>query len=99
MAKLFITEFQYLENANDIGGVPQAARLPGTTQVVTYTTASVQSAVFAATTRFVRLASDAPCCLAYGSNPTATTSGMRLPSEAVEYFGVTPGQRLAVIGA
>jgi len=99
MAKLFITEFQFLENANDIGGVPQAARLPGTTQVVTYTTASVQSNAFAATTRFVRLASDAPCCLAYGSNPTATTSGMRLPSEAVEYFGVTPGDKLAVIGA
>ena len=99
MAKLFITEFQYLENANDIGGVPQAARLPGTTQVVTYTTSSVQSTAFGVNTRFVRLASDAPCCLAYGSNPTATTSGMRLPSEAVEYFGVQPGQKLAVIGA
>lgn len=99
MAKLFITEFQYLENSNDIGGVPQAARLPGTTQVVTYTTSSVQSAVFAATTRFVRVTSDSACCLAYGSNPTATTSGMRLPFDSVEYFGVTPGQRLAVIGA
>ncbi len=31
MAKLYVTEFQFLENANDIGGVPQAAKLPGTT--------------------------------------------------------------------
>jgi len=99
MAKLYVTEFQFLENANDIGGVPQAARLPGTTNVVTFTTSSVQSAVFGANTRFVRVASDGPACLAYGTNPTATTSGMFLSANATEYFGVTPGQRLAVIGA
>jgi hypothetical protein len=99
MAKLYVTEFQFLENANDIGGVPQAARLPGTTNVVTFTTSSVQSAVFGANTRFVRVVSDVAACLAYGSNPTATTSGLRLAAESPEYFGVTPGQRLAVIGA
>lgn len=99
MAKLFITEFQYLENANDIGGVPQVARMPGTTQVITFTTSSVQSTAFAATTRFVRVISDGAGCLAYGSNPTATTSSMRIAADSPEYFGVMPGQKLAVIGA
>lgn len=99
MAKLFITEFQYLENANDIGGVPQVARLPGTTQAVTYTTTSVQSTAFAATTRFVRVVSDGAGFLAYGSNPTATVNSMRIAADSPEYFGIAAGQKLAVIGA
>jgi len=99
MATLYITEFQYMENANDIGGVPQIARLPGTTQVVTFTTSSVQSNAFAETTRFVRIISDAPAAIAYGSNPTATTSSMKISANVAEYFGVTRGQKLAVIGA
>lgn len=99
MAKLHITEFQYMENANDIGGVPQIARLPGTTQVVTYTTSSVQSTAFGALTRFVRVISDTPCAVAYGTNPTATTSSMKLSANVAEYFGVATGNKIAVIGA
>lgn len=99
MAKLHITEFQYMENANDIGGVPQIARLPGTTQVVTYTTSSVQSTAFDQLTRFVRVISDTPCAIAYGTNPTATTSSMKLSANVAEYFGVSAGNKIAVIGA
>ena len=96
MANLYITEFQYMENANDIGGVPQVAKLPGTTQVVTFTT-STQSTAMAVNTRFVRVHSDEACHIAVGSNPTATTSSLRLAAESVEYFGIAPGQKIAAI--
>lgn len=98
MAKLWITEFQKMENANDIGGVPQVAKLPGTTQVVTFTT-TTQSTAFAYNTRFVRVTADADCHIAYGSNPTATTSSLRMAAETVEYFGVNPGDKIAAVTA
>lgn len=96
MAKLFITEFKAMENANDIGGVPQIAKLPGVDQVVTFTT-STQSTGFAYNTRFVRVLSDTDCHIAYGSNPTATTSNLRVEAGSVEYFGVSPGDKIAAV--
>lgn len=98
MANLYITEFNYMENANDIGGVPQIAKLPGTTQKVTFTT-STQSTAFAYNTRFVRVMADADCHIAYGSNPTATTSSLKMASGTVEYFGVAPGDKIAAVTA
>lgn len=58
---------------------------------------SDQSAAFSGNTRFVRLHADAPCRIAFGSNPTAAATTMRLAAGASEYFGVTPGHKLAVI--
>jgi hypothetical protein len=98
MAKLFITEFKAMENANDIGGVPQIAKLPGVDQVVTFTT-STQSTAFAYNTRFVRVIADADCHIAYGTNPTATTSTMRLSAGVAEYFGVSTGDKIAAVTA
>lgn len=72
---------------------------------VTYTTSSVQSAVFQATTALVRIQCDAVAYILFGTNPTALLTSMRLPSGTVEYIAVQPAQsppytslRLAVIG-
>lgn len=84
----------------------QAAFAPALTSAnVTYTTSSVQSAVFQPTTALVRIQCDAVAYVLFGTNPTALLTSMRIPSGTVEYFTLTPAQsppytalRLAVIG-
>lgn len=58
---------------------------------------SVQSAPFNAKTTFVAINVDATCSFKFGGNPTATATDMRMPADATQYFGVVPGQRVAVI--
>ena len=38
---------------------------------------------------------DADAFLVFGASPTATASGMFLPGNTVEYFGVEAGQKVA----
>lgn len=84
----------------------QAAYVPALASAnVTYTTSSVQSAVFQATTVLVRIQCDAVAYVLFGTNPTALLTSMRVPSGTVEYYTVTPASsppytnlRLAVIG-
>jgi hypothetical protein len=82
----------------------QAAAVPAlVNQAVTFTTASVQSAVFNYQTQLVRVHCDADCWVLFGTNPTATTSMMKIPAGGTEYFTIpatVPGGalRLAVIG-
>lgn len=67
---------------------------------VTVGAASAQSAVFGASTFEIRVVSTTNCHINIGANPTAAASdnnGLYLPAGVVEYFHVTPGQRLAVI--
>jgi hypothetical protein len=98
MTKLFITEFANMQSAESLQGSPQAALLPTLgTQVINLGGASVQSTPMQARTRLVRVHAQAACHVIAGENPTATTSSMRLAEGQTEYFGITPGQRLAVI--
>ena len=98
MAKLYITEFTKAASSGDIGGLVPIAQFPSiTTQVITHTGSSVQSAGFDSNTRFIRLHTDGVCHIVAGDNPTATTSNMRMSADQTEYFGVRPGQKLAVI--
>lgn len=92
MANLWITEFDTMPQA-PLGKLPSVAA-----QVVSFS-ATTQSAALNANTNFVRVIADADCHIIAGDNPSATVSNMRLPSGAAEYFGVTPGQKIAVIVA
>lgn len=72
---------------------------------ITYTTSSVQGAVFQPNTALVRVTCDSTGYILFGTNPTALLTSLRLPTGTVEYFAVIPGQsppytalRLAVIG-
>lgn len=100
MAKLHISEFVAL--APDGAAFPAVMQLPQlppvAQQTVTFTT-STQSSALNASTRFVRVISDADCHIEVGANPTATTSSLKLMSGSAEYFGVTPGHKIAVIAA
>lgn len=100
MAKLYITEFAEQARAVSQPIGMQAAQIPSLgTQVVTFTTASVQSVAINANTRFVRVIADTDACIRGGANPTATTTDLRLTAGVPEYFGVNPGDKIAAITA
>lgn len=100
MANLYITEFssQGVDGGSKAPVVPVPQMPPLAQQVVTFTT-TTQSAALNASTRFVRLIADADCHIEVGSNPTATTSSMKLISGQPEYFGIGPGQKIAAVTA
>ena len=99
MAKIWITEFVDVGMRGSSIPVMPIAKMDGSaTQVVTFSS-TTQSAALAADTRFVRVVSDADCHIAAGSSPTATTSDLKLTAGSAEYFGVTPGHKIAVIAA
>jgi hypothetical protein len=52
---------------------------------------------FSSRTKFVQLSTDAICSVAFGKNPTATTSNQRLPANTVVFKGVHAGDFVAVI--
>jgi hypothetical protein len=56
---------------------------------------STQSKPFHTGAKFVRLHTDAPCSVRFGSDPVATSSSGRL--HGTEYRGVTAGLKVAVI--
>jgi hypothetical protein len=71
---------------------------PVAEQTVAVGAGSVQSAVFNNNTNLVQLCADVNCSVEFGTNPTATTTTMRLPSNVIIYFGLAQtGLRLAVI--
>jgi hypothetical protein len=80
----------------DKNGQSIQALLPGETTSVDGTSASTQSAALAA--KVIRIAGISDLRLAFGSNPTATTTSMLLPAGGVEYFRFLPGEKVAVLG-
>ena len=64
---------------------------------VTSSATSAQSTALKPTTRIVRIATDTTVRVAFGSNPTATSTDMRVLADTAEYFGVQPGTKVAVI--
>lgn len=97
MATLEITEFTRLAGDTD-GRVIQAGMCDAsvTEQTPVSFGASTQSAVFGSSTRIVRVKADAAAYLQFGSNPTATTSSIGIEADTPEYFGVKPGDKVAV---
>jgi hypothetical protein len=96
MAKVYITE--YCTSPKENGILLQAPQEPAlTTQTVAIGGASAQSSAFNAKTKFVRIHADAVCSILFGENPTATANSPRLAAGVSEYFGVIPGQKIAVI--
>lgn len=93
-AVCYISEYSTL--ARDAAGrnLPVASQVLAV-QAVTYTT-STQSSAFNAATRFIRLVCDAAAFFEFGASPTATTADAYLPGNTVEYFGVLPGEVVAL---
>ena len=97
MAFVYVTE--YLRQAQDgISRLLPAGMEPSlVVQKIAITAGSVQSAAFNARTTFVSVHTDAICSVAFGPNPTASAASSRLPLDGTQYFGVVPGDKIAVI--
>ena len=96
MATLFITGFAQ-EGIDALGRVVPAVRQPPVAeQTVTIGASSAQSAALNDNTTIVRLHTDSACHVSFGSNPTATTSNMRMGAGQTEYFIVPAGSSLKV---
>lgn len=75
-------------------------RFSGTSQNATVGAASTAvTNGFAAGIHDVRVVCTTNCWITFGASPTATTGAgsMYLPAGLVEYFHVSPGQKVAVI--
>ena len=70
----------------------------GTTQTITTSgTSAAISTAFAAGTTVIRVVATEDVHVAFAASPTATTSDAFLPSNQVEYFKVTAGEKIAAI--
>ena len=75
------------------------AMRPVTTQKVTSSGSSTASSAFGANIEYVRVIPDADCHIEFGVSPTATSSKIFLESKTSEYFKVSEGEKVAVIGS
>lgn len=96
MATLYVTEFQF-QHVDQGRPVPCAFGAPITNNNIAITGGSLQSNPFSANTFLIRVHSDAICSILVGTNPTVSTSDARMAANQTEYFGVQPGQIIAVI--
>lgn len=79
------------------GNVTQLGSI-GPAQAVAVGVASTQSTALSGSTTFmVRLLATVDCYVAFGANPTATTSSTRLIANQPEYFAAKAGQKIAVL--
>ena len=75
------------------------AMRPVTTQKVTSSGTSAQSSAFGSNVEYVRVIGDADCHIEFGVNPTATNAKIFLASKSEEFFKVSEGEKVAVIGS
>ena len=75
------------------------AMRPVTTQKVTSSGSSAQSSAFGSNIEYVRVVPDADCHIEFGVNPTAANTKIFLEAKSSEYFKVSEGEKVAVIGA
>jgi hypothetical protein len=80
--------------------IDSTLRWSGVSDYVTVSGTSAQSAAFGNHTHEVRIVSTTNCHINFGANPTAAATdnnGIYLPAGVVEYFHVSPGQKVAAI--
>ena len=74
---------------------------PGTIQKITMagTAASIASSAFGSQTEYVRIASTTDFHIIFGAAPTATANDILIPADQPEIFKVSPGEKVAALGA
>ena len=83
--------------ASDRIGFDVQAMRPGIVQNITTSGTSAQSSALNSETRVVRLIATTNTYVAFGSNPTATSSSMYLTASSSEYFIVAGGSKIAAL--
>lgn len=94
MPTLYVSEFGDLAM-----GRAQAGSLPplASQTVAIGGTSAASTNAFGPNTRMIRVHTDAICSVAVGPTPTAVATAMRMSADSTEFFGVTPGDKIAVI--
>ena len=64
---------------------------------VTTSGTSAQSTAFSGNTKMIQISCDTQSAMAYGTNPTATTSNMTIPAGMFVYFKVSGSKKVAFI--
>jgi len=64
---------------------------------ITTSDSSAQSPAFGSDTKMIQISCDTQSAMAYGSNPSATTSNMTIPAGLFLYYSVTSGKKVAFI--
>ena len=102
MATAYIRE--YADIAHTYSKVLQAGAEPGVAdQTITTSGTTAASAAFNVNTRLIAIstpAAQAVACLFSGSpgaTPTALVTSLRLPANSIVFFGVRPGDKVALI--
>ena len=90
-----IIEFGGDDRADDLPIIPYVQYITAQTPL-TATGTSAQSAAFDLSTTVVVIDTDEQVYVHFGSNPTATTSHIRIPAGGRAEFSVTPGHKVAV---
>jgi hypothetical protein len=73
------------------------AIFPGSVQKLTFNGTSAPSTAFGTDVSVVRFFATQNCYLKFGATPVAAATDMYLPAGVIEYFAVTPGQKVAAI--
>lgn len=97
MALADISEYTRMARDSENNVIQTGSEPARITQQVGVTGVSAQSAAFDSATKFVRIHVDVPTRIKFGTNPTATATDPRMAAGATEFFGVLPGQKIAVI--
>jgi len=97
MSILYIAEFPGLASTDQSDSVPAVPVPPTAEQTVAIGSASVASAAFQPSTKWVELSTDVVCSVAFGADPTAAVTNCRLAAGERVLRRVTPGHRVSVI--
>lgn len=97
MATLYITELSGLSFDPHGNDVMAPAMPPLVEQTLGISGSSQVSNPFSPSTRYVMLNCDSVCSLAWGTNPTAAVTAQRMGANETRFYGVIPGQQVAVI--
>lgn len=97
MAFIYVHEYarQPLDRAGQL--VPAGEEPALASYQVAIGVGSAQSAAFNAKTKFISVHADAICSVKFGANPTAVATEGRMAANETRYFGVQPGDKIAVI--
>lgn len=98
MAVVDITEYDKLALDNLGARVAAGVEPSKAVQQIAVSASSAACANrFDGNTKFVRVHTDVTIRIAFGASPTAAATSQRMVAGATEYFGVTPGIKMAAI--
>lgn len=96
MAQVSITEFSNMGRQGAGTQLMPVAQAPALRTYFVQATSTSALGSFGANCQFARIQPDSPISFSFTS--IATTTCMRMPADAVEYFGVAPSLPFSIIG-